>query len=200
MVIAGAGGHALEVLDVLFSLNFLIDEVVFYDDYSKETKFLGRKVLKTEKELKQYFIKDNRFCLGVGNPQLRKKLFDLMKANGGKHYSIISPFAVVSKSCKNNGADIMANCFVSARTSLGLGTLINTASNIHHDVVIGEFDEISPSSVLLGNVIVKSFCSIGANSTILPKLEISDSVIIGAGSVVTNNVTRNQIVKGIPAK
>ncbi|MBK6732485.1 MAG: hypothetical protein IPG60_16525 [Bacteroidetes bacterium] len=34
--------------------------------------------------------------------------------------------------------------------SIGLGSLINTKTSIHHDVTIGNFCEISPNATLLG--------------------------------------------------
>jgi sugar O-acyltransferase (sialic acid O-acetyltransferase NeuD family) len=200
MVIAGAGGHALEVYDVLLALNYAKDDLVFYDDISGVSNINNCKVLKSVSELKEYFIQSNEFCLGIGNPILRKKLYDLMIMQGGKHFPVVSSQAIISEYAINKGADIMPNCFISSKVILGLGTLINTSSNIHHEVEIGEFNEISPASVILGKVKIKSFCSIGSNATLLPNIKISESVIVGAGAVVTTNIDANKIIKGVPAK
>lgn len=43
-------------------------------------------------------------------------------------------------------------------------------------------------------------CWIGAGVIILPGITIGESSIVGSGSVVTNNVPKNSVVVGVPAK
>ena len=82
MLIVGAQGFAREVLEVVNQLNELKD-LVFYDDVNKELpdKLYGRFPIHTSLEAaSDYFTHtDRRFCLGLGNPFLRKKLYEKLK-------------------------------------------------------------------------------------------------------------------------
>lgn len=49
-------------------------------------------------------------------------------------------------------------------------------------------------------VVIGNNVFIGVNSIIMPGVEIGDNVIIAAGSVVTKNITENQVIGGNPAK
>lgn len=200
MIIAGAGGHALEVFDVLLTLGYSVYQISFYDDYTDTLKLNNCRVLKNTDELKKHFQISRNFCLGVGTPDLRLKMYNLMIKSGGLHNTIISPSAVISNYSINEGADIMPECFISSQTILGKGSLINTRANLHHEVVIGKFTELAPSVVLLGQVKIGRNCSIGANATVLPRIIIKDEVIVGAGAVVIGDIESKRLVKGVPAK
>ena len=69
-----------------------------------------------------------------------------------------------------------------------------------HDCRVGNFVTIAPNAVILGRIEIGNNSYIGANSTILPKIKIGGNAIVGAGSVVTKNVIKDSIIKGVPAK
>lgn len=202
MIIAGAGGHAKEILDVLIHSGQFKD-LFFFDNISEEKKQVCNEfpVLSTEKEALEHFKMDNRYSLAVGNPQLRKKLHDYFNTLGGCITSVISHTAIISRyaSFIGEGLNVMHHAVINVNATVGRGCLINSKAEIHHDVEIGEFCEISPGAQLLGKVKVGHLCSIGAGAILLPGIIIGNNVIIGAGAVVTKNVADNLKVKGIPA-
>lgn len=205
MLIVGAKGFAKEVLEVLHQLNQL-DNLVFYDDVNVETpeKLFGQfPVLRTIEQALIYFKTiDNKFTIGVGNPVLRKKLYDKFMALGGQFTPTISPLALLGSYNVEigEGVNILSGATISNSVSIGKGCLIYYNSIITHDCTIGDFVEIAPSVMLLGRSIINSFSQIGANSTILPDVKIGKNVIIGAGSVVTKNIPDNYMALGVPAK
>lgn len=200
MLVIGAGGHALEVLDVLVQDNYP-HPIYFYDDVNPDNVvFRGYPVLKSEEEVKMTFKGNFFFVLGVGSPKARKFLYEKFTVLGGSLSSVISSKSVISGTLKKRHFDVMNLCYMGPETAIGKGTLINTGAQIHHEVVIGDFCEISPRALLLGKVQVGNNCSIGGNATILPKVKIGNNVIIGAGSVVTKDVPDNQLVIGVPGK
>jgi sugar O-acyltransferase (sialic acid O-acetyltransferase NeuD family) len=205
MIIIGAKGFAKEVLEVVHQLNEL-DHLVFYDDVNLDipeilyTKF---PVLKSISEAQDYFNTiDNRFTIGVGNPILRKKLYDKFTALGGKFVSTISSSSSIGSYdvVIGNGSNILAGTIFSNSTIIGIGCIVYYNTIITHDCVIGDFVEISPSSTILGRVTIGSFTQIGSNATILPKINIGKNVVVGAGSVVTKDLPDNCVAVGIPAK
>lgn len=200
MIVAGAGGHALELLD-LIPHGDMSQLLLFFDNINKPKLFIEKfKVINDEKELKSQLLNDNRFILGIGNPISRYKLYQLFTKYGGILTTIKSPNSSYSFLSDNFEADIFNLCFIGAYTKIGKGTLINTGAQIHHETRIGDFCEINPGAILLGKVHVGDFTSIGANATILPKIHIGSNVIIGAGSVVTKDVQDGAKIIGVPGK
>lgn len=203
MVIAGAGGHALEVLDLLIQNGCAKEEIYFFDDtFNEKYKLFDYfPILKDLDSLKIVFKNDPKFCLGTGSPRIRKLLYNKMISCGGYHQSLVSKHALISSYILDlDGVDIFPYAFISAKVSIGTGTLVNTRANVHHEVKIGEFCEISPSSNILGKVNIGSYTSVGSNSTILPDLNIGKNIVIGAGAVVTKNFDKNLVIAGVPAK
>lgn len=201
MIVAGAGGHAFELLDILISEG-KTENLVFFDEINLDDIFQGRfQIIHTEEEVKAHFEKDPFFILGTGNPKVRHTFYQRFTALGGKLISVQGKGVAYSNfSSGGEEADIFNLCFIGANTQIGKGCLINTGAQIHHEVKIGDFTEVNPGAVLLGKVVVGRFCSIGANSTILPKVRIGNNVIVGAGSVVTQDVQDGVTVVGVPAK
>ncbi|MEO7534692.1 MAG: acetyltransferase [Ferruginibacter sp.] len=200
MLIIGAGGHALEVLDVLKESANSGDEVFFFDDVNVERKILKEfKVLKSISEVRSNLPNGFQFIIGVGQPAVRKKFYEMFSSIGGNLYSIKSSASFLSEYHGIQQFDVMKNCFIGPDTFIGIGTLINTGAQIHHQSQIGEFTEISPRAVILGNVEIGSYSRISANSTILPTIKIGSNVTVGAGSVVTKNLPGNCMAAGVPA-
>lgn len=205
MLIVGAKGFAKEVLEVLRQLNQL-DDLVFYDDVNDDVpdKLFGQfPVLRTTHEASVYFKNvDNRFTIGIGNPVLRKKLYDIFTDLGGECTSTISPLATIATfDIKiGYGSNVLSGAVFSNGSKLGKGCIVYYNSIITHDCSIGDFVEISPSVTVLGRSKIGSYSQIGSNTTILPDIMIGKNVIIGAGSVVTKDIPDNCVAVGIPAK
>lgn len=205
MIIIGAKGHALEVLDVLRKNKFT-DKIIFFDnltaDISKLILYKNYPILSTFEEVKRIFNEDNRFILGIGRPVARQNLAQKFLEFGGLFTSVISKNTLLGdiNTYFDEGLNIMHNVFISNNVKIGKGSLLNYGCSVHHDVNIGDFVEISPSAQILGGAEIGSFSEIGAGAIILPKVKIAEYVKVGAGAVVTKDVERNRIVKGIPAK
>ena len=149
MIIAGAGGHAVELLDIMISLE-LTDNLFLYDDLTDRRELVSFPVLKSLEEAGKHLLTDSGFILGIGNPQVRGMFYREFLALGGKHHSIKGKGLALSHFTQSNEADIFNLCFIGANIQIGKGTLINTGAQIHHDVKVGEFSEVNPEAVLLG--------------------------------------------------
>lgn len=205
MLIIGAKGFAKEVLEVVHQLNQL-DNLVFYDDVNNnvpEKLFNQFPILKNVEQAEIYFKTiDNHFTIGIGNPVLRKKLYDKFSAIGGVFTSTISPKTAIGHYGNKIaiGCNIMTGTVITNEIYIGKGVLINLNCTVGHNSIIGDFVEMSPGVHISGNCNIGDYTNIGTNATILPKIKIGKNVIVGAGSVVTKDAPDNCVVVGTPAK
>lgn len=205
MLIVGAQGFAIEILEILHQNNQL-KHLVFYDDVNidgPETLFEKFEILKSLKAAECYFkTKDSRFTLGIGNPILRKNLYEKFTAIGGVFTSTISSEARIGfYDVKIGlGCNILSGSVFSNSSQIGMGCIIYYNTTITHHCLVGDFVEIAPSVNLLGRCRVGNYTKIGANVTILPDVIIGENVVIGAGAVVTKDIPDNAVIFGIPAK
>ena len=204
MLIAGAGGFAKQLFDVIQQCK-LDDGVVFFDNVSTgipDKLYNTYPILTSIDAAAAHFKKDNAFVLGVGTPVLRKNLYTLMKAAGGNCETIISPYAVVGKNevVIGNGCNILTGAIIESSVQLGIGCLVNLQVTVTHDCSVGDFVEFSPGTHISGGCSIGNFCSFGTGSVVLPRIKIGNNVTVGAGAVVTKDIPDNCIVVGIPAK
>jgi sugar O-acyltransferase (sialic acid O-acetyltransferase NeuD family) len=204
MLIIGAKGFAREVLEVMHQNN-KSDGIAFYDDVSAglpDKIYELFPVIRTMGEAQHYFKNNGpQFTLGIGNPLLRKKLFEKFVGIGGKIESTISPYARIGHYGNEigEGSNIMTGAVLTNGIRVKRGVLINLNCTIGHETVIEEFVELSPGTNISGNCYVGANSFIGTNATILPNIRVGRNVVIAAGSVVTKDVPDQTMVAGVPA-
>lgn len=204
MLIIGAKGFAKEVLEVVHQLNQL-DNLVFYDDVNHDLPDLlydRFRIVKNINDAIDYFQKvDKKFTLGIGNPTVRKMLFDKFVGIGGEFTSTISPRVSIGNFGNriDSGCNIMTGTVITNDVTINIGCLINLNCTIGHDSYLGEFVELCPGVHISGNCRIGNYSFIGTNASVLPKLCIGSNVVVAAGSVVTKDVPDNCMVAGIPA-
>jgi sugar O-acyltransferase (sialic acid O-acetyltransferase NeuD family) len=205
MLIIGAKGFAKEVLEIARQ-NKQLENLCFYDDVNDD---IGDKlydefpIIKNIEAAKKYFNEvDFKFTIGIGNPQLRRKLYDNFSSIGGALTSTISITAYIGHygNFIDDGCNIMLNATLTNDIKVGKGTIINQLSSIGHDVIMGEFCEICPNVSISGNCVIGDSVFIGTGAIILPKINIGRNVIVGAGAVVSKDLPSNCLAVGIPAK
>ena len=203
MIIAGAKGHAKEILQVISELPGEI-EIFLFDDISKDPPPLFNKfiVLQTEEEVKKVFEINRQFVLGIGSPNARKTLAKKFIDWGGELTSVISTYARIgSFEVKlGSGLNLMPGSIIYNSATVGEGSLINTCAVVHHDATVGAYCEICPSVHILGGATVGDQCMIGSGAKILPRIQVGDNAIVGAGSIVNRNIPPGELWAGVPAR
>lgn len=203
MLIVGAKGHAVEVLQCLTDAEQ--EGVVFFDDItpSLADSVLGQfLLLRSAAEVQAYLTNtDSRFVLGLGGPAQRRRLAAQFKNWGGQLTSVIASTAVVSPlAIIGPGANIMHHTLVSPTARLGEGVILNAGATVHHDSIVGDYCEISPGARVLSRCQLGFGCRVGALAVILADVIVGHEAIIGAGAVVTRPVKAGTTVVGVPAR
>lgn len=204
MIIAGAGGHAREIIEIFSQCGFVGDIILYDNFYSNLEKKIFNKfnIINHRSDVKKIFESCNEYVVGVGGAYERKQFNEHMMSLGGCLKNIVSPFAKIGTYDVKikAGVNIMTDVVVYNSVSIGDCCLLNTGCGLHHDVVIGNYCEISPGARILGGAVIGNYCRIGANACVLPKVSVGDNVIVGAGSIVTKDIISDVVVTGVPGK
>lgn len=204
MIVAGAGGFALQLIPTLERLNKL-HEVYFYVDAQVDADpIIERKypVIRGIEALRRHWEHHSRdYTVAVGG-RSRELFHNKLLAEGGNPVSIIDPGSTISalETQIGRGTVILQDVLIEPGVEIGEGCLINVRATITHQVQVGRFVELSPGSILLGGASIGNNSFIGAAAVVLPKVKIGYDCIIGAGSVVHRDVPNADKVAGVPAK
>lgn len=154
--------------------------------------------LSTIAEPSQYYY---LVAIGGNNGDIRAKIGAMFKKGGLKPYTAIHRTAFVAGNAViGECAQILANSNVCARVKIGKYCILNTASSVDHECIIGDNVHVGPGAKLAGCITVGDNSFIGTNATVLPRIIIGKNVIIGAGAVVTKNVPDNAVIVGNPGR
>ena len=188
--IYGASGHGLVVADVAKSCGY--ENIVFLDD-DKSKGFLAFDDIKENR--------DYHIAFGIGNNQIREKLYKKVRENGFAIPTLIHPSSIISSSARiEEGTVVMPNVVVNAKAYIGKCVILNSSCVVEHESIIGDFVHISPKVAIAGDVKIGNFTHIGIGSSVIQCLEIGKNSIIGAGSVVVKNIADFKKAYGNPCK
>jgi sugar O-acyltransferase (sialic acid O-acetyltransferase NeuD family) len=98
------------------------------------------------------------------------------------------------------GSVVFAGAVIQPDVKIGNHCIINTATTIDHDCVLGDYVHLAPGVHLAGNVSIDEGCFLGIGSVVIPGIKIGSKVTVAAGGVVVNHVACKKTIMGIPAK
>ncbi len=185
-ILIGGGGHARVVSSIIEAQETYHLEGVF-DSNSKIETLDG--VENFHKYNPDQF--PNALAIvAIGDNKIRKQLAQTIQHVFGK---LIHPSASIDRLS-------LVHAVIQRGTRIGKHGIINTASSIDHDCVLGDFVHIAPNATLCGGVQIGDETFIGAGVVVLPQIKIGKRVIVGAGTVVTKNIPDGVTVVGNPGK
>ncbi len=151
-------------------------------------------------EVSEFNFNENEYIvIGAGYPDLRRKIYNELKARHLKFFNIY-----IGKPLKNSVSIGEANIITppahfSCGIKIGNGNVFNGDVIVGHDVEVGEFNFFGPRAQILGNVKIGNMNTIGANSILLPNAKIGDNNKIAPLSAVYKGCKNNCYMSGNPA-
>ncbi|MCI8554126.1 MAG: acetyltransferase [Clostridiales bacterium] len=195
IIILGAGGHARVVADILCLKKEPL--LGFLDDNKKGQTVAGYPVLGTIAEVER-FSNEAQFVIGIGNNIQRCEIAQKYVL---PWYTVVHPTALIaSDAVIGEGTVVMANVVVNASARVGCHSILNTAADVEHDDLIGNYVHLSPHAVLGGTVSVGDRTHIGIGAVIRNNIQIAADCMVGAGAVVVHDILYRGTYVGVPAK
>ena len=201
--IVGGGGFAREChitiienishgqTDISFG-GFLGHNGNIVDCKSRQDLFLG--------DVANFKFEENDYCvIGVGVPEIRKRIFEDLTKIGVKLYNLISYDSKLSDYVEMGEGNIIRSSSFTTDIKIGDGNLFNGQGMVGHDCEIGNFNFFSPRTNVLGAVKVGSLNTIGTGSVLLPNCKIGDNNKIAPLSVVYKGCKNYTYMLGNPA-
>jgi sugar O-acyltransferase (sialic acid O-acetyltransferase NeuD family) len=207
VVVVGASGFGRECLDVLEAMagaGSSVEVAGVVDDGPTELNLerlaaRGVAYLGTIEEWLATDAEPLTYVLGVGSPDVRRRLVVRLEDAGAQPFTAVHPSAIFgSRVLVGEGVVVCAGATVSTNVRLGRHVHVNPNATIGHDAVLEEFVSVNPGAVVSGGVVAGESTVVGASATILQNLNLGHHVTIGAGAVVTRGVPDSVVVTGVP--
>lgn len=209
LIIIGAGGNSMDVLDTIDDINRAsaktrYDCIGFLDDDPQKAGmfYRGKTILGKVATAGQY--PDASFVFTIGSPfnfWIRNQLIDRMNIARERFETVVHPTAYISPSAKLGcGTVILPNTTVASGVTLGDHLMILPHAVISHDVSIDDYTVIASSATISGNVTIGAGCYLGANCSMIGGITVGRQCLIGIGAVVIRSLEENGVYVGNPAK
>lgn len=210
VVILGAGGNSLAIIDAIAAANALspsqppyrIEGILDDIDDNQGKVVLGCRVIGRIADAPRHG--GCRFVNGISSIASFRRIPDIIARTGlgrERFVSIVHPRAVVSPSATiGMGSVVLAGSILCPEAKVGDHVIILQNTSVNHHSAIGDFSTLSAGITILGYVDVGPNAFIGGGSSIIPGCRIGGGAIVGAGSVVTRDLAGGRVYAGNPAR
>lgn len=188
LIVIGCGGHAKSVIDVIESSGVWSIYGLIGLEHEVGSTVLGYPVIGDDSSLSHHRDFCNNAVIAVGqlpSCDLREQLVSSLSSYDYVFPSIISKSAYVSAhSTIGLGSVIMHGAIVNSGVSIGRHCIINTRAVVDHDCLIDDFCHVSTGALLNGHVSLGSRSFVGSGAMVRECLSLPPQVIIGASKRV----------------
>jgi sugar O-acyltransferase (sialic acid O-acetyltransferase NeuD family) len=190
--IIGAGGMGNELLVQMLD-NDSTEKVIFFveDEYEYNNIDIF--------PLSSFDVNEYEVVIAIGDSHIREKIVKLLPYNTKYFTFIHKSVQMFDKIEIGEGSIICANSILTTNIKIGKHAQINRATNISHDVIIGNFFTSAPGVHILGNCEIGNNVYLGTLSVVREKIKICDNVIVGLNSGIIKNINDSGMYVGTPA-
>jgi sugar O-acyltransferase (sialic acid O-acetyltransferase NeuD family) len=203
VVILGASGNALDILDIIDALGAPWEAVGVLDDgHEKGGEFGGLPIFGQLAEAAG--LADVVFVNGIASERTHRHKLRIIAGtglDGARFVTLIHPLAAVSRRATiGYGSCIGPGCAVSGQVEIGAHTWLGSLAVIGHDCVLGAGATVAPSATLAGGVTLGAQAYVGSGAVLRPGITVGEGALIGMGAVVLRDVPAGVVIVGNPAR
>lgn len=208
LVIIGGGGFTKVVINLIHEIvnkgemNFKI--LCIFNDSLKDDFEPTLEILKIpiEKKFdKKWIDKDTFFVIAIGDPSIRRTIYEKYKSRGCNFSTLIHPTSLIGMDSNiGEGSILLSNSSVEPSVAIGVSCILNKSVVIGHDTIIGDFTVIHSNTSIAGDCLVKDEVLVGQNVSVRQGTKIGKSTTVGAGASVVANLPDDVVALGVPAK
>lgn len=155
------------------------------------------KVFNLENIKKDFPPNEVKVFIGIGSNKLnfiRSKYYKMLKENGYKFASYISPKANIWDDVViGENSFIFENNNIQKGCEIGNNVILWSGNHIGHRTKIKNHCFITSHCVISGYCLIDEYCYIGVNSTIIDNISIGEKCFINAGSLIKKNLNKHSI-------
>ena len=209
ILILGAGGNSIDVLDAMNETNTASKQTVYrclgFLDDNRELwgrDIHGHKVLGPLASAADH--PGARFVFTVASP------FNFFKraqiAHGldlplDRYETVVHPSAVVSRLAElGPGGIVLQNSSIASDARVGAQVMILQNAVVSHETVIGDYTCQAGGACVSGGVVIGQSCYLGTNAAVIGNCRVGDYCLVGMGAVVLRDIPENSVYVGNPAR
>jgi sugar O-acyltransferase (sialic acid O-acetyltransferase NeuD family) len=141
------------------------------------------------------------FLLGVGIPDVRRRLAETLMARGARFLTLVHPTAIIAPVAEiGAGSIICPFAVVSDDARLGRCVLLNYHASLGHDSSAGDFAVLSPYATLGGNAHVAEDVFLGMHASVGPGRRVGPRSKVSANSCALADAPADSLVFGAPGR
>ena len=203
--VVGGNGFARECYLYLFWMSEMDPEIKFagflgHGGYGHTVDYKDLQEFYLGEVSEHQFRSDEYVIIGAGYPDLRRKIYNELKAKNVKFLNLIPPYVYINPTVEvGEGNVFVAPISPGPNVKIGNGNVFNGDVIIGHDVEIGNFNFVGGKSQLLGGVKIGNSNTIGVASVFLPHSKIGDNNKIAPISAIYKGCKNNCYMAGNPA-
>lgn len=203
VIILGASGNALDVLDIIDALGAPWHTAGVLDDrWEKGSRFAELPILGPLSEAAA--LTDVGFVNGIASERTHRLKLRIIARTGlddARFVTLIHPLASVSRRVTiGHGSCLGPGCAVSGQVKIGPHVWLGSHAVIGHECVLGAGATVAPSATLAGGVTLGAEAYIGSGAVLHPGITVGEGALIGMGAVVLKDVPAGVTVVGNPAR
>lgn len=203
VVVLGASGNALDILDMIDALGEPWQAVGVLDDVRRKGSWFSRlPVLGLLADATS--LANVGFINGIASDRTHRRKLSIIAGTGledERFVRLIHPLASVSRRANvGPGSCIGPGCAVSGHVDIGAHVWLGSHAVVGHDCVLHAGATVAPSATLAGGVTVGSQAYIGSGAILRPGITVGDGALVGMGAVVLKDVPPGCVVVGNPGR